>query len=276
MKSWDKLLISAVRRSFLIESFFKSMPKKPVFPGVWIIPVPFFSPRFSSYWIHLITPIPSSIARPLAEGLRNPVICHDNRIRDIIPQELLDCRQTIRLALEKIEQQRVDTCWMDASAATIPQEWIYCGDTHYAGGTILELGYRIQMQATPEEIWKPIVKMGGKTGWYFGKASGKYKGWFDRLIGGIGFRGGRRHPTELRPGDPLDFWRVLEITPPTHLLLLAEMKLPGEALLEFKIKPLPEGPANLSNFPVFSPGDWSASYTGMFWNLSIVCSIPIC
>ena len=89
---------------------------------------PFLNPRFSSYWIHLITPIPSSIARPLAEGLRNPVICQDNRIREIIPQELLDCRQTIRLALERIEQQRLDTCWMDARA-NIPQEWFYCGDT---------------------------------------------------------------------------------------------------------------------------------------------------
>jgi uncharacterized protein YbjT (DUF2867 family) len=221
-------------------------------PRRWIIPIPVLSPRFSSYWIHLITPIPSSIARPLAEGLRNPVVCQDNRIREIIPQELLDCRQTIRLALEKIEQQRLDTCWMDASA-NIPQEWIYCGDTQYAGGTIMELGYRIKLEASPEEIWKPIVQLGGQTGWYFGQSLWNIKGWFDRLIGGVGFGGRRRHPTELRVGDALDLWRVLEIAPPNHLMLAGEMKLPGEALLEFKINPLPEGGSELEQNSRFLP-----------------------
>ena len=219
-----------------------------------IITVPFFTPRLSSYWIHLITPIPSSIARPLAEGLRNAVICRENRIRDIIPQDLLDCRQTIRLALERIKQQQVDTCWMDASAAAaVPREWIYCGDTPYAGGTSLELGYRIQIQATPEEVWEPIIKIGGRTGWYFGTTLWKIRGWFDRLIGGIGFRAGRRHPSELRPGDALDFWRVLEVAPPAHLLLLAEMKLPGDALLEFHVTPLNGEVTELQQLSRFLP-----------------------
>ncbi len=217
-----------------------------------IIPIPFFSPSLSSYWIHLITPVPSSIARPLAEGLRNAVICQDNRIREIIPQELLDCRRTIRLALQRVQQERVDTCWMDASAA-ITQEWIYCGDTPYAGGTTLELGYAIQMQASPEEVWKPLEKIGGKTGWYFGTGLWKIRGWFDRLSGGIGFRAGRRHPSELRPGDALDFWRVLEAVPGERLLLLAEMKVPGQALLDFQIKPLANGVTELRQVARFLP-----------------------
>ena len=87
-----------------------------------IIPVPVLTPTLSSYWIHLVTPVPASIARPLAEGLSNPVVCKDNRIRAIIPQELLDCRQTIRLALERVKQQQIDTCWMDAGAV-VPPEW---------------------------------------------------------------------------------------------------------------------------------------------------------
>ena len=120
-----------------------------------IIPVPVLTPTLSSYWIHLVTPVPASIARPLAEGLSNPVVCKDNRIRAIIPQELLDCRQTIRLALERVKQQQIDTCWMDAGGA-IPPEWTNCGDTDYAGGTILECGYSVQIQATPEEVWQPI------------------------------------------------------------------------------------------------------------------------
>ena len=217
-----------------------------------IVPIPFFTPSLSSYWIHLITPIPSSIARPLAEGLRNAVTCQDNRIREIIPQELLDCRQTIRLAMQRIQQERVDTCWMDASAP-ITQEWIYCGDTPYAGGTTLELGYAIQMQASPEEVWQPLEKIGGKTGWYFGTGLWKIRGWFDRLIGGIGFRAGRRHPSELRSGDALDFWRVLEAIPGERLLLHAEMKVPGQALLEFTIKPLADGVSELRQVARFLP-----------------------
>jgi uncharacterized protein YbjT (DUF2867 family) len=221
-------------------------------PKRWIIPVPILSPRFSSYWIHLLTPIPSSIARPLAEGLRNPVTCQDQRIRDIIPQELLDCRQTIRLALDRVDQQRIDTCWMDAGAI-VPQEWYYCGDTQYAGGTILEMGLRVRFKARPEEVWKPITQIGGLTAWYYDKILWQIRGWFDRLVGGVGFRRGRRHPTELLPGDALDFWRVLEIEPSVHLILVSEMKLPGEALLEFKIRPLPDGSTELEQISRFLP-----------------------
>lgn len=238
--------IVSYKQLFQIYSEEAGLPKR------WIIPLPFLTPRFSSYWIHLITPIPSAIARPLAEGLRNPVICQDHRIREIIPQQLLDCRQTIRLALEKIAQQRQDTCWMDAGTL-VPQEWVYCGDTHYAGGTVLELGYRLRLSASVEEVWRPIVRLGGETGWYFGQGLWKLKGIHDRLLGGVGYGGRRRHPTELRVGDALDLWRVLEIHPPTHLLLVGEMKLPGEALLEFKVHPLSDGTCELELNSRFFP-----------------------
>ncbi len=238
--------VVSYRQLFQIYAEEAQLPKR------LIIPIPFLTPRLSSYWIHLITPIPSSIARPLTEGLRNPVVCRDNRIREIIPQELLTCRQTIRLALERIEQEQIDTCWMDAGAV-IPMEWYYCGDSQYSGGTILELGYRIHLQADPEEVWKPIEAIGGRNGWYFGQNLWKIRGWMDRLAGGIGFRSGRRHPSELLTGDALDFWRVLEAHPPNHLMLKAEMKLPGEALLEFKIKPLAGGITELTQLSRFMP-----------------------
>ena len=115
------------------------------------------------------------------------------------------------------------------------------------------MGYRISFKAHPEEVWKAIVEIGGPTGWYYGHLLWKIRAWFDRLIGGIGFRGGRRHPTELLPGDALDFWRVLEIGPPSHLMLIAEMKLPGEAILEFKIRPLPDGGTELEQISRFLP-----------------------
>jgi uncharacterized protein YbjT (DUF2867 family) len=217
-----------------------------------IIPVPVLTPKLSSYWIHLVTPVPAAIARPLAEGLRNPVICQENRIRDLIPQELLTCRETIRLALQKIQQQGVDTCWMDAGAA-VPPEWLYCGDTEYAGGTILTCGFRVVVDATPAEVWPTIARIGGETGYYFGTGLWKLRGWADRLVGGIGFRGGRRHPEELRPGDALDFWRVLEVEPPHRIQLLAEMKLPGEAILEFTLAPTADGQTELRQVARFLP-----------------------
>jgi len=217
-----------------------------------IIPVPVLTPTLSSYWIHLVTPVPASIARPLAEGLSNPVVCKDNRLRSIIPQELLDCRQAIRLALQRVKQQQIDTCWMDAGAA-VPPEWTHCGDTSYAGGTILECSYSVQIQATPEEVWQPIIKMGGDTGYYFGNYLWRLRGGIDRLLGGIGFRGGRRHPLELRAGDALDFWRVLELEPPHRLLLLAEMKLPGEAVLEFHLTSPGDGRVELRQTAKFLP-----------------------
>lgn len=217
-----------------------------------IVPVPVLTPKLSSYWIHLVTPVPAAIAQPLAEGLRNPVICQENRIREIIPQELLTCRETIRLALQKIQQQGVDTCWMDAGAA-VPPEWLYCGDTGYAGGTILSCGFRVVLDAAPVEVWPTITRIGGETGYYFGTGLWKLRGWVDRLAGGIGFRSGRRHPEELRPGDALDFWRVLEVEPPHRLQLLAEMKLPGEAILEFTLADTPDGKTELRQVARFLP-----------------------
>ncbi len=221
-------------------------------PRRLIIPVPVLTPKLSSYWIHLVTPIPASLAQPLAQGLANPVVCRDNRIREIIPQELLDCRRTIRLALQRLEQQQVETCWSDAGAA-VPPEWTYCGDADYAGGTVLSLGYRVQLKATPEEVWETIAKIGGATGWYYGDRLWKMRGGIDRLLGGWGLRRGRRHPRDLQPGDALDFFRVLTLEPKRRLLLLAEMKMPGEATLEFRLTPLEGGRTELAQIARFLP-----------------------
>lgn len=217
-----------------------------------IIPVPVLTPRLSSYWIHLVTPVPASLAQPLAEGLSNPVVCQDNRIRELIPQELLDCRQTIRLALDRTRQQTVETCWRDAGPL-IPPEWTHCGDADFAGGTVLSCGYRLRLQATPEEVWGPIISIGGERGWYFGNWLWQLRGWLDRLLGGAGLSRGRLHPTELKAGDALDFWRVLAVEPHRRLLLLAEMKMPGEALMEFRLTPITEGQTEVQQLSRFLP-----------------------
>jgi len=218
----------------------------------WIIPVPILSPRLSSYWIHLITPVPSHIAQPLAEGLRNPVVCREDRIRSIIPQELLDCRKTVALALGKIKEHCIDTCWADAGPIAYP-EWAQCGDASYAGGTVLEAGYRGVIDATPDQLWETIVRIGGKNGWYSARMLWAFRGLLDRLVGGMGLRTGRLHPERLRPGDPVDFFRVLAVREPDHLSLISEMKLPGEAILEFTLHPLPEGGTELQQLSRFQP-----------------------
>lgn len=203
----------------------------------FVFPVSVLTPLMSAYWLKFIAPLPPAIVTALTEGLRNPVICKDYRIREIIPQHLLDCRETIRLALERLKQEKVETRWSDAGALLVP-EWVQCGDPDYAGGTILECCYKVRLKAAPPEAWEPIRKIGGETGWYYGNMLWQIRGQWDRLAGGIGFRKGRRDQLELSVGDSLDFWRVVDIDVPHRLLLLAEMKLPGEALMEFRTIPV--------------------------------------
>jgi uncharacterized protein YbjT (DUF2867 family) len=202
----------------------------------WIIPVPLLTPWLSAKWVHLVTPVPASIAQPLAEGLSIPVICRDDRIRSMVPVELSDSRQSIRTALDRIRQEAVDTCWFDGGGA-LPPEWATCGDADYAGGTILSDAYRIVLEASPHSVWTTLQQIGGRNGWYFAQPLWRLRGMLDRAMGGPGLRRGRRDPVDLRIGDGLDFWRVIALEPPNRMLLLAEMKTPGEALLEFNIRP---------------------------------------
>ena len=217
-----------------------------------IIPVPVLTPGLSARWIHLVTPVPAAIAQPLTEGLSVPTVCEDHRIRDIVPLDLIGCRAAIRLALERVRQEMVETCWSDAGSLH-PPEWAACGDAHYAGGTILECGYRVRLRASAAEVWRPVSRIGGDTGWYFGKPLWHLRGLMDRLAGGIGLRRGRRHASDLRVGDALDFWRVLEVQPRQRLLLLAEMKLPGEALFVIRLTPGGEGAGWLQFLSRFMP-----------------------
>jgi uncharacterized protein YbjT (DUF2867 family) len=225
-----------------------------------IIPVKVLSPRLSSWWVHLVTPIPSSIARPLIEGLKNPVVCRENSIRELIPQELISCRQAIRLALQRIRQHGVETCWSDAGPLEVP-EWTQCGDAAYAGGTIYECGYRAVIASPSPEVWDRIQVIGGATGWYFADFLWRIRGAMDRWVGGIGLRRGRRDPSALRIGDALDFWRVLDVNPPSGLTLLAEMKLPGEAVMEISVEPLAGDRTELQLLSRFLPkGLWGMIY----------------
>ncbi len=201
----------------------------------FVIPVPVLTPRLSSLWIHLVTPVPSYIAQPLAEGLKNPVVCKDTRITRIIPQDLLSCREAITRALMSINNNDVKTHWTDAGEIP-PCAAAQTGDPSWAGGTILEDKRVRQVRASARSVWQIVSQIGGHTGWYHGTWLWVLRGFLDRLLGGVGSSRGRRNAVEILPGDVLDFWRVVDVQPERRLRLAAEMKLPGIATLEFRIK----------------------------------------
>jgi uncharacterized protein YbjT (DUF2867 family) len=225
-----------------------------------IFPVPLLSPTLSAYWIHLVTPVPASIAQPLAQGLAVPVVCRDRRLRELLPHEAPSARETIRLALRRQREHTVETCWSDAGCLR-PPEWAVCGDADWAGGAIYRCGYRVRLRAAPERLWNAVERIGGRTGYYFADGLWYLRGLADRLLGGVGLRRGRRHPETLQVGDALDFWRVLDLSPPYRMRLLAEMKTPGPALLDFIIQDLGGGVSELTMLSHFEPrGLWGLVY----------------
>ncbi|MCS6951582.1 MAG: SDR family oxidoreductase [Bryobacteraceae bacterium] len=193
-----------------------------------IIPVPVLTPRLSSYWIHLVTPVSHHIARPLAEGLRNPVVCRDHRIRELIPQELLTVREAIRAALTSIALRHVETNW--SMAGPIP------GDPDWAGGTVFRDSRQIEIEAPDWATFRAVCRVGGGHGWCAADWLWRVRGLIDRVAGGPGLRRGRRDPEEVSYGEALDFWRVVGLERNRRLALRAEMKLPGEAMLEFRVE----------------------------------------
>lgn len=205
-----------------------------------VLTVPVLTPWLSAKWVHLVTPVPAAIAQPLTEGLSIPVVCRDNRIREVIPLRPSTCRETIRRALERVRQELADACRDDTGRLDHP-EWVTCGDAAYAGGTVMRTGYRVRTAASPERVWEAVQGIGGTRGWYAAPSLWRLRGLVDRWCGGPGLSRGRRSPTELRVGDAVDFFRVLELEPLRRLVLAAEMKAPGEALLEFGIQGVPGG-----------------------------------
>ncbi|MDE0231195.1 MAG: SDR family oxidoreductase [bacterium] len=207
-----------------------------------IIPVPFLTPRLSSHWVNLVTPLPIGLARPLVDSLCNDVVvgAADQSPEDGSRQGPLPFEQAVRNALGRVKDLDVSTSWMDsassgASAMPMPQ------DPSWAGGTVLEDVRTKWSAASPREVFATVSGVGGRRGWYFANGLWAARGWVDKLLGGVGMRRGRRHPDELRVGDALDFFRVEVYEPPGLLRLRAEMKLPGEAWLEWHVLPAQDG-----------------------------------
>ncbi len=217
-----------------------------------IIPVPVLTPTLSALWINLISPVPTAIALPLTEGLTSDAVCRDQRIRGIIPQRLLTCREAIRLALQRVRQEMLEACW-SPEGDLHPFEWPYCGDAGYAGGTRFACAYRVRAAASPEDLWPAVSRLGGRGGYYYADFLWRLRGLIDRWCGGRGLQDRRTLPAELKAGDPRDFWRVLEVNPPRRFRLLAEMIVPGDALLDFEIQDIGRGECELKVIARFLP-----------------------
>lgn len=217
-----------------------------------ILRVPVLTPRLSSYWIHLVTPAPASLARPLAEGLRNPVVCKDLRIRDLIPQTLLTPREAIQRAVDVHQRGDTENTWTDAGLLP-PAEWAGPGDPEWTGGTVLRDTRSLHVAAPCEDTWGVVERVGGAQGWYFANGLWKLRGRLDRLVGGPGLSRGRRDASRFRVGDSVDFWRVVAVDPGRRVRLGAEMRLPGDAYLEFEVEPNANGSCRLHQRAWFYP-----------------------
>ncbi|MDA0271276.1 MAG: SDR family oxidoreductase [Chloroflexi bacterium] len=228
---------------------------------VTIIPLPILSPRISSYWLDLVTAVPRNVAKPLIDGLKHDLLANDAPIRTLIPVRLHTYREAILAALAMERAQAVPARWTE-------------GALRYRAGRPEVSFYSKRATATRdssapvEALWDVVASVGGKNGWYAYNGLWRLRGLLDRALGGTGMRRGRRHPSEVRVGDAIDWWRVASVEPGQRLTLLAEMKLPGSAVLEFEVAARPDGGSRLTTTARFHPA-------GVFGLLYWIPLIPV-
>ena len=220
----------------------------------WIKSVPVMTPRLSSYWLYFVTSTTYSLAVNLVNSMKVDVICRDHRLAEMLGIHTLGYREAVQLAFDKIEQNLVVSSWKDALVTTtrlgsleqyvkVPTFGCFHDDKELT----------VSDERTTSEIWQNILSIGGDRGWYYGNWLWKIRGFMDKMVGGIGLRRGRTHPDRVYPGDALDFWRVLVADhEDKRLLLYAEMKLPGEAWLEFCLEEV-NGKTHIHQKATFRP-----------------------
>jgi uncharacterized protein YbjT (DUF2867 family) len=203
----------------------------------WMIPVPLLTPRLSSLWLGLVTPVYARIGRKLVDSMRNPTPVRDPSALRIFGIKPMSLREAIKRALHNEDQEFALTRWSDALSSGGQQpSW---GGVQF--GTRLVDSRTMEVPVAPDAAFAPIRRIGGSNGWYFANFLWWIRGFFDLLVGGVGMRRGRRDPQTVRSGDALDFWRVEAIEPKRLLSLAAEMKIPGRAWLQFEVEPSVRG-----------------------------------
>jgi uncharacterized protein YbjT (DUF2867 family) len=233
-----------------------------------LVPVPLLTPRLSSLWLGLVTPLYARVGRKLIDGVRNATIVQsDSAQRDfsVRPRRL---SEAIARALSLEDAELGATRWCDAlsSSALPPRTW---GGARM-GSRIVD-SRSVVVETSPEAAFTPIRRIGGERGWYFANLLWRIRGALDLLAGGVGMRRGRPDPERLYPGDPLDFWRVEAVEPGRLLRLAAEMKVPGRAWLQFEVRPLDGGRSEIRQTALFDPKGllgltyWYALYPVHAW-----------
>lgn len=222
-----------------------------------IAALPVLTPGLASHWVNLVTPVPRSIARPLVSSLQNECIMKDHAIDELIPQPeggLTPYRRAVDLALGRVRGDTIETSWQDSEVSGAPSDPLP-SDPDWAGRTVFTDSRSVTTTASPAELWRVILGIGGENGWYSSPLLWAVRGWMDRIVGGVGLSRGRRSRTAARVGDAIDFWRVeaVETTDAGSLLRLrAEMKVPGEAWLELRAVPDAKG-ARYEQRAIFFP-----------------------
>jgi len=196
--------------------------------------VPVMTPKLSSYWLYFITSTSYSLAQNLVDSMKVEVICKENNLNELLGITPVNYEDAIREAFERIKLNQVPSSWKDALTSRTLNDGILKNAEVPVYGCFFD--YRKESINNAEKVLRKIWSIGGNTGWYYADWLWGIRGFIDKLFGGVGLRRGRKNQDDISPGDALDFWRVL-IADKTEkrLLLFAEMKLPGEAWLEFRI-----------------------------------------
>ncbi len=206
-----------------------------------IVKVPLLTPRISSMWVGLVTPVPASIARPLIDSLINKVVVDKSKsVLNVLPpppEGLLNFDQAVKRALERTN---APTRWTDASLPWVAWD-VAVTDPSWTGGSLFVDERERTTKASREQVWKTLSSLGGNTGWYGFEWLWRLRGRIDSVFGGVGMRAGRTDPNVLRVGDPLDFWRIADVVDGETVLLRAEMRVPGQAWLEFRLNQVAGG-----------------------------------
>jgi hypothetical protein len=214
----------------------------------WMIPVPVLTPRLSSLWLGLVTPLYARIGRTLIDSISHETVVTDetaNRMFDTRPRGI---QEAIARALTNEDQEMGVTRWSDAlSSVGAERAW---GGVRFGSRFVDSRSVRVA--CPPPLAFRPISRIGGKTGWYYANWLWRLRGFLDLLVGGAGLRRGRRDPTALLPGDTVDFWRVETVEPNRLLRLFAEMKLPGRAWLQFEVEEDGDG-STVRQSSIFDP-----------------------
>ena len=201
-------------------------------------PVPVLTPRLSSLWVGLVTPVPAQLARPLVDSLVNAVVVTNHRAEKLFPFERFPLAASIHHAIGRTAVGDVPTKFDDASS---PVWQSAATDPSWTGGTEFTDVRTMVVAADPHHTWQAVCRVGGEQGWHRGEFLWKLRGLADQLAGGPGLRRGRRHPDRLSVGEPVDFWRVEDLETDRLLVLVAEMRLPGKAWLQWTVEPVSAG-----------------------------------